>query len=121
MNNKKKTDKKQNELITELKQNQLALTSGLKDLVEANRDILTLNRDLPHLLVVQILKRKRRRRITKEITSTKRKKKLKPNNYFKEIEIEFLKETYLEPNELLKMNEEQLDAFSKDVIEDKKK
>ena len=31
-----------------------------------------------------------------------------------------MKETYLEPNELLKMNEEQLDAFSKNVIENKK-
>ena len=34
----KKTDAKQNAVIDQLKANQLALTGGLKDLVESNRD-----------------------------------------------------------------------------------
>ena len=35
----KKTDAKQNAVIDQLKANQLALTGGLKDLVESNRDV----------------------------------------------------------------------------------
>ena len=43
----KKTDAKQDAVIDQLKANQLALTGGLKDLVESNRDVLTLQQELP--------------------------------------------------------------------------
>ena len=43
----KKTDAKQDAVIEQLRENQLALTSGLKDLVESNRDVLTLQQELP--------------------------------------------------------------------------
>ena len=45
----KKTDEKQDKIIEQLKGNQLALTSGFKDLIETNKDIITLNRELPQL------------------------------------------------------------------------
>ena len=43
----KKTDAKQDAVIEQLKENQLALTGGFKDLVESNRDVLTLQQELP--------------------------------------------------------------------------
>ena len=43
----KKTDAKQDAVIDQLRENQLALTGGLKDLVESNRDVLTLQQELP--------------------------------------------------------------------------
>ena len=43
----KKTDAKQDAVIEQLRENQLALTGGLKDLVESNRDVLTLQQELP--------------------------------------------------------------------------
>ena len=43
----KKTDAKQDAVIDQLKANQLALTGGFKDLVESNRDVLTLQQELP--------------------------------------------------------------------------
>ena len=45
----KKTDEKQDAVIEQLRENQLALTGGLKDLVESNRDILTLQQELPQI------------------------------------------------------------------------
>ena len=45
----KKTDAKQDAVIEQLRENQLALTGGLKDLVESNRDILTLQQELPQI------------------------------------------------------------------------
>ena len=42
MNNRKKTDEKQDQVIEQLKKNQLALTSGIQD-------IMTLNRVLPQI------------------------------------------------------------------------
>ena len=43
----KKTDEKQDAVIEQLRENQLALTGGFKDLVESNRDVLTLQQELP--------------------------------------------------------------------------
>ena len=43
----KKTDAKQDAVIEQLRENQLALTGGFKDLVESNRDVLTLQQELP--------------------------------------------------------------------------
>ena len=45
----KKTDAKQDAVIEQLRENQLALSGGLKDLVESNRDILTLQQELPQI------------------------------------------------------------------------
>ena len=45
----KKTDAKQDAVIEQLRENQVALTGGLKDLVESNRDILTLQQELPQI------------------------------------------------------------------------
>ena len=41
----KKTDAKQDAVIDQLRQNQLALTGGFKDLVESNRDVLHCNKN----------------------------------------------------------------------------
>ena len=49
MSSRKKTDEKQDAVIEQLRENQLALTRGLKDLVESNRDILTLQQELPQI------------------------------------------------------------------------
>ena len=49
MSSRKKTDAKQDAVIEQLRENQLALTGGLKDLVESNRDILTLQQELPQI------------------------------------------------------------------------
>ena len=43
----KKTDAKQDAVIEQLRENQLALTGGFKDLLESNRDVLTLQKELP--------------------------------------------------------------------------
>ena len=45
----KKTDAKQDAVIEQLRENQLALTGGLKDLIEANRDLKALDTELPHI------------------------------------------------------------------------
>ena len=45
----KKTDAKQDAVIEQLRENQLALTGGFKDLVESNRDVLTLQQELPQI------------------------------------------------------------------------
>ena len=43
----KKTDAKQDAMINQLKENQLALTSGVRDVVGSNRVVLTLQQELP--------------------------------------------------------------------------
>ena len=43
----KKTDAKQDAVIEQLRENQLALTGGFKDLIDSNRDVLTLQQELP--------------------------------------------------------------------------
>ena len=45
----KKSDEKQDNVIEQLRENQLALTDGFKDLIESNRDVITLNKELPQL------------------------------------------------------------------------
>ena len=45
----KKTDAKQDAVIEQLRENQLALTGGFKDLLESNRDVLTLQQELPQI------------------------------------------------------------------------
>ena len=96
----KQSDEKQDKVIQQLKENQLALTSGFKDLVETNKDILTLNKELPFAGEQQPA-------IPAppppgEVTFAK------PNNMFTKSELEFLKKSFHEPNDLLKISEEQL-------------
>ena len=99
----KQSDEKQDKVIQQLKENQLALTSGFKDLVETNKDILTLNKELPFA--------------GEQPTGTQpaipapplgEVITAQPNNMFTESELEFLKKSFHEPNDLLKMSEEQL-------------
>ena len=91
----KKTDAKQNAVIDQLKANQLALTGGLKDLVESNRDVLTLQQELPFPRIEEPPKEKP---LIAE-----------PNNLFGEDELKFIKdEGLIEPNELLKLEKGKL-------------
>ena len=41
--------KNQDKVTEQLRKNELALTDGFKDLVESNRDIITLNKELPQI------------------------------------------------------------------------
>ena len=96
----KKSDEKQDKVIQQLKENQLALTSGFKDLVETNKDILTLNKELPFT----VEQPPAIPAPTQEIIN------VDPNNMFTKSELEFLKESFHEPYDLLKMSEEKLVA-----------
>ena len=92
----KKTDAKQDAVIEQLRENQLALTGGLKDLVESNRDVLTLQQELP---------------FPAEIEEPPKEKPLiaEPNNLFSQGELKFIKdEGLIEPNELLKLEKGKL-------------
>ena len=40
-------------MIKQLKKSQFAITDGLKDIVESNKDVMTLNTDLPQLAIEQ--------------------------------------------------------------------
>ena len=88
----KKTDAKQDAVIDQLRQNQLALTGGFKDLIDSNRDVLTLQQELPFPgieapppLIAE------------------------PNNLFGEDELKFIKDAGLiEPNKLLKLEKGKL-------------
>ena len=91
----KKTDAKQDAVIDQLKANQLALTGGLRDLVESNRDVLTLQQELPFPGV--------------EAPPKEKPLIAEPNNLFREDELKFIKDAGLiEPNELLKLEKGKL-------------
>ena len=91
----KKTDAKQDAVIDQLRQNQLALTGGFKDLVESNRDVLTLQQELPFPGV--------------EAPPKEKPLIAEPNNLFEEDELKFIKDTGLiEPNKLLKLEKGKL-------------
>ena len=45
----KRTDEKQDKVIEQLREYQLALTDGFRDLIESNRDIINLSKELPQL------------------------------------------------------------------------
>ena len=88
----KKTDAKQDAVIDQLRQNQLALTGGFKDLVESNRDVLTLQQELPFPGV----------EAPPPLIA-------EPNNLFGEDELKFIKDAGLiEPNKLLKLEKGKL-------------
>ena len=95
----KRSDEKQDKVIQQLEKNQLALTSGFQDLVESNKDILTLNKELPFA---------EQPAIPPHSEATQETITVQPNNMFTESELKFLKENFHEPNDLLKMSDQQL-------------
>ena len=83
----KKTDAKQDAVIEQLRQNQLALTGGIQDIV-------TLNRELPQLPA-------------ESDEASKEKLTLVPNNLFSAEDLSFIKSIGLpEPNALLGLSGE---------------
>ena len=91
----KKTDAKQDAVIEQLRENQLALTGGFKDLVESNRDVLALQQELPFAGV--------------EAPPKEKPLIAEPNNLFGGDELKFIKdEGLIEPNELLKLEKGKL-------------
>ena len=49
LDQQKRTHEKQDKVISQLRENQRALTEGFKDLLESNRDVITLNKKLPQI------------------------------------------------------------------------
>ena len=107
----KKTDEKQDAVIEQLRENQLALTDGLKDLVESNRDVLTLQQELPFPGV--------------EAPRVKAPPEEKVgiyelNSNYDRWELKFLRESgFIEPNKLLSMEKEQLNILRNDAVEER--
>ena len=95
----KKTDAKQDAVIEQLRQNQLALTGGIQDIV-------TLNRELP-----QIVEEAPKEKLT-----------LFPNNSFSEKDLSFIKSVGLpEPNALLGLSGEELAEIDEAAKKEKQK
>ena len=98
----KKTDAKQDAVIDQLRQNQLALTGGFKDLIDSNRDVLTLQQELPFPGV--------------EAPPKEKPLIVEPNNLFEKDELKFIKDAGLiEPNDLLKLDQAKLNFLEKNV------
>ena len=113
----KKTDAKQDVVIEQLRENQLALTGGLKDLVESNRDILTLQQELPFPGVAAPVEAPPAK--SPPVKSPK-KKIYELNTNFDEGELLTIrKKKLVEPNDLLKMSRENLNAMQNHVMEER--
>ena len=98
----KKTDAKQDAVIEQLRENQLALTGGFKDLLESNRDVLTLQQELPFPGV--------------EAPPKEKPLIAEPNKRFEKDELKFIKDAGLiEPNELLKLEKGKLSFLKNNV------
>ena len=98
----KKTDAKQDAVIEQLRQNQLALTGGIQDIV-------TLNRELPQLPA-------------ESDEASKEKLTLVPNNLFSAEDLSFIKSIGLpEPNELLGLSGEDLAEITHVTKKERKK
>ena len=98
----KKTDAKQDAVIEQLRENQLALTGGFKDLLESNRDVLTLQQELPFPGV--------------EAPPKEKPLIVEPNNLFEKDELKFIEDAGLiEPNDLLKLDQAKLNFLEKNV------
>ena len=101
----KKTDAKQDAVIEQLRENQLALTGGLKDLVESNRDVLTLQQELPFPAEIEAPPEPKEKPLIAA-----------PNNLFSERELKIIKdEGLIEPNKLLNLEKIKLDFIEVDV------
>ena len=98
----KKTDAKQDAVIEQLRQNQLALTGGIQDIV-------TLNRELPQLPA-------------ESDEASKEKLTLVPNNLFSAEDLSFIKSIGLpEPNALLGLSGENLAQITHVTKKERKK
>ena len=98
----KKTDAKQDAVIDQLRQNQLALTGGFKDLLESNRDVLTLQQETAFPGV--------------EAPPKEKPLIVEPNNLFEKDELKFIEdESLIEPNDLLKLDQAKLNFLEKNV------
>ena len=98
----KKTDAKQDAVIEQLRQNQLALTGGIQDIV-------TLNRELPQLPA-------------ESDEASKEKLTLVPNNLFSAEDLSFIKSIGLpEPNALLGLSGEYLAEITHVTKKERKK
>ena len=98
----KKTDAKQDAVIEQLRQNQLALTGGIQDIV-------TLNRELPQLPA-------------ESDEASKEKLTLVPNNLFTAEDLSFIKSIGLpEPNALLGLSGEDLAEITHVTKKERKK
>ena len=98
----KKTDAKQDAVIDQLRQNQLALTGGIQDIV-------TLNRELPQLPA-------------ESEEASKEKLTLVPNNLFTAEDLSFIKSIGLpEPNALLGLSGEDLVEITQVTKKERKK
>ena len=98
----KKTDAKQDAVIEQLRQNQLALTGGIQDIV-------TLNRELPQLPA-------------ESEEASKEKLTLVPNNLFTAKDLSFIKSIGLpEPNALLGLSGEDLVEITQVTKKERKK
>ena len=98
----KKTDAKQDAVIEQLRQNQLALTGGIQDIV-------TLNRELPQLPA-------------ESDEASKEKLTLVPNNLFTAEDLSFIKSIGLpEPNALLGLSGEDLVEITQVTKKERKK
>ena len=98
----KKTDAKQDAVIEQLRENQLALTGGFKDLIDSNRDVLTLQQELPFPGV--------------EAPPKEKPLIAEPNKRFEKDELKFIKDAgFIEPNELLKLDKGKLTFLKNNV------
>ena len=115
----KKTDEKQDAVIEQLRENQLALTGGFKDLVESNRDVLTLQQELPFPGGMEALPAAAP---SEAAAAPKEPKKLPPpdvydlNKPFNNDEMKILRENdFPVPNKLVTLGKQELDALQKIV------
>ena len=105
----KKTDAKQDKIIDQLQKNQLALTSGIQD-------IMTLNKELPQLEPADFEDRKELPAPEERVQMANISKKF--NEEEKEI---FKKNKLMAPSELLKLNVDQLKDYAEEVKDKSKK
>ena len=83
------------------------MTGGLRDLVESNRDVLTLQQELPFPGVEPEKVEEEKKTFVIE---------LEPNNRFEEAELKYLENEQLSsPNDLLKMDPDHLEIYEKNV------
>ena len=105
----KKTDEKQDKVIEQLQKNQLALTSGIQD-------IMTLNRELPQLEPEDFAGPKELPAPDEKVLIADINKKFNEEDF-----AYFEKNSIIPPNDLLKLNSEQLEDYGKVVKELNKK
>ena len=126
----KKTDAKQDAVIEQLRENQLALTGGLRDLVESNRDVLTLQQELPFPGGMEALpaappaapapKAPEAAAPAPKAPEAAAPELYDLNKPFNQDEIKFLEETdLLEPNKLLALGRQELNALQNLATEER--